>query len=280
MTTSSRSVADQDGESIDSIPWESLHTLAGPADRRHWYAVAGAIVLAAVLVSVVRVATPATPVDLSLPQATAPTTLPTGPSAVPSTTPAPITEADLMSVDVGALERVAVAAAETAALAYFSQDASVWEGVVFDRSRSTFVEYLSAVSVVRLAPTRFEVVVVASVLDGTEGQPFQRRPLRGVSIVVDGSDGDFRPVDLPSPAVLPFRAPGLPTPIDEAPAPGVMESVARLAASMGAVAAEPLSYGRLPSGETRVVAAVTDSSGMVWPMSFTVSSAAVVLPSG
>ncbi|HSJ27061.1 MAG TPA: hypothetical protein VLB67_02555 [Acidimicrobiia bacterium] len=277
MTTSPRSVADQDGESLESIPWESLHTLGQPADRRHWYAVAGAIVLAAVLVSVVRVASPDTPVDLSVPAVTA-ATVPTAPSIAPPTTA--VTEADLMSVDAGTVERVAVAVAETAALAYFSQDVSVWEGVEFDRSRSTFVEYVSAVSVVRLAPARFEVVVAVSVLDGVEGSPFQRRPLRGVSLVVDGTDGDFRPVDLPSPAVLPMRAPGMPAPMEESPVPGVMESVARLAAPFGEVVGEPLSFGRRPSGEIRVVAAVMDPGGMTWPMSFDVSAAGVVLPSG
>ncbi|MEX2655103.1 MAG: hypothetical protein WD532_08750, partial [Acidimicrobiia bacterium] len=180
-----------------------------------------------------------------------------------------ITEADLMAVDIHLLERAAAGLAEAAAVEYFSAEAGgMWTGVEFDPLRSTFVESATAVTVTQVAATSFEVIVAVSVLDAVDGEPFVRRPLRGVSIVVDASDGTFRPVDLPTPATLPFGSLVPATATSEIADPAAIATATALAAPFGTVVGDSVVVTTLASGEQRVAVTVVDEAGIAWPMSF------------
>lgn len=278
-----RSIAEEDGESFESIPWEALDGLGRPADNRRWYAVAVAIVVLVLGVSTVRNLGPGDPVELvSAPgpipaEAVAEPILP--PTTTASTLPAIVTEADLKALDPHVLDRAAAAMAETAVRQFFSMDPDgLWAGLTFEPTRVTFVEGVTAVTVTPLDDTRFEVVVAVAVLDAAEGEAFVRRPTRAVALVVDGSSGTFRPVDLPSPVPLPFDPFVAPMVRDTEPDAEVM---AVIADSMnGMVEPTPVSYGTLSSGVTRVVVTVLDEAGIGWPMVFHVSADGTLLLAG
>lgn len=178
-----------------------------------------------------------------------------------------------MAVDVHLLERAAAAVAEVAVREYFSGEADgLWAGVDFDGSRSTFVEHAGAVTVTPITPTSYEVVVVVSVLDAAEGEPFVRRPLRAVTVVVDATDGTFRPLDFPSPTTLPFGAFEQPSVTELKQDPAVIDAIAAKIGVFGDVDGVPLSYGTTDDGALRVVVAVVDEAGIAWPMAFTVDA--------
>lgn len=267
LRSDARHIADEDGESFESIPWEALDRLGGSNDQRRWYIIAGVIVAVAVGFSAMRSLGSSAPVEIvdapPVPVSVA------APVTTTSTIPEATTEADLMAVDTQMLERAAAGLAEAAAVQYFSAESDgIWTGVEFDSSRSTFVESATAVTVTQVAATRFEVIVAVSLLDAADGSPFVRRPLRGVSILVDATDGVFRPVDLPTPAVLPF-APFAPESTTATAADGPMiEAATAIAAPFGTVVADSVVVHRLESGETRVVVSVVDDAGIAWPMSF------------
>lgn len=265
-----RHIADEDGETFESIPWEALDRLGRSGDHRRWYVIAGVIVAVAVALSAIRSLGTGDPVEI-VDAPTVPVSVTTPPTTT-STIPEVITEADLMAIDIHMLERATAGFAEAAAVEYFSAESGgIWKGVAFDPSRSTFVESATAVTVTQVAATRFEVIVAVSVLDAADGSPFIRRPLRGVSIVVDATDGTFRPVDLPTPVDLPFEAVATPSRTESAADPVVIEMVAALAAPFGTVAADSAVVHTLTSGETRVAVTVVDEAGIAWPMSFALS---------
>ena len=278
-----RSIAEEDGESFESIPWEALDGLGRSGDSRRWYAVAGAIVVLVLGVSAARNLGSGDPVEL----VSAPRTIPTDalaetilpPTTSASTLPAIVTEADLKALDPRVLERAAAAMAETAVRQFFSMDPDgLWAGLVFEPTRATFVEGVAAVTVTPLDETRFEVVVAVAVLDAAEGEAFVRRPARAVALVVDGSSGTFRPVDLPSPVPLPFDP--FVAPIVREIEPDA-EVIAAIAGSViGMVEPTPVSYGMLSSGVTRVVATFVDEAGIGWPMVFHVGVDGKLLPAG
>lgn len=269
-------IGSEDGESFDSIPWESLHTLNRPVDRRRWYLIAGVVLLVAVGVSAIgRLApdVPASPVSTPIVATTAV-------SVPPTTVPPAVTEADLMAIDVDVLERAAAALAEVAVREYFSGETDgIWAGVLFDGTRSTYVEHVSAVTVTPITQTSYEILVVASVLDAAEGEPFIRRPLRAVTVVVDATDGNFRPVDLPSPTALPFGTFDAPAVSEKEPDPAVIDAIASEIGLFGDVGDAPLSYGTTDEGELRVVITMVDEAGVAWPMAFTIDDAGAVRPS-
>lgn len=176
-----------------------------------------------------------------------------------------------MAVDVHLVERAAAAFAEVAVREYFSGESDgIWAGVEFDGSRSTFAEHAAAVSVTPITQSIYEVVVVASVLDAAEAEPFVRRPLRAVTVVVDATDGIFRPMDLPSPTALPFGAFDSPAVTYREPDLAVIDAIAAEVESFGDVDGEPLSYATTEDGKLRVVVTVVDEAGIGWPMAFTV----------
>ncbi|MEX1043093.1 MAG: hypothetical protein WD020_00485 [Acidimicrobiia bacterium] len=265
-----RHIADEDGETFESIPWEALDRLGRSGDHRRWYVIAGVIVAFAVAFSAIRSLGTSDPVEI-VDAPTVPVSV-TAPVTTTSTLPEVITEADLMAIDVHMLERAAAGLAEAAAVEYFSAEShGIWTGVEFDPSRSTFVESATAVTVTQVAATRFEVIVAVSVLDAVDavdGSPFVRRPLRGVSIVVDGADGTFRPLDLPTPATLPFGSLIPAAATEEIADPAAIETATALAASFGTVVADSVVVATLASGEQRVALTMVDEAGIAWPMSF------------
>jgi len=276
-----RPVGEEDGESFESIPWESLQHLGAGGERRRWYAVAGAIVLLAIGVSAVRSMVAGSAAPAPSPGSTSPIDT-TVPATVTTTLPPIVTEADLMAIDGAAMERLVAAAAETAVSEYFSsEEGGFWRHAELPHpERSTFVEWARAASVTALDPSRFAVTVAVSVLDGADGEPFVRRPTRAVALVVDVSDGIVKPVDLPTPVAVPFGVFDAPSVTTRTVDPDVMAAVAMVGAEFGTVSSEPLSYGEVDAGVVRVVVEVTDQSGLAWPMTFRVGRDLAVLPAG
>lgn len=253
-------VSEEDGESFESIPWESLSVRS--SDSRRWYIGAALIVGLGVLVSVFRGLTVPTPIPIYPDPSPAAVETPTTTSL-----PEAVTEADLMAIEPAALERAAAVAAEIAVVEFFSGDSQgVWVDVVLSPGRATFVEYARALTVTPLGAGLFEVIVAVSVLDAEDGEAFVRRPLRGVSIVIDGTDGIFRPLDLPAPVALAL-APFEDIPVTSAIVdPAVIATVAEALSAFGVVSVEPVSYGFLADGSLRVVVEITDPGGTAWPM--------------
>ena len=253
-------VSTEDGESFESIPWESLSGRS--SDNRRWYIGAGLIVTLGILVSVLR--------GLAAP---APIPIHPDPSPVaidmPTTTSLPeaVTEADLMAVEPAALERAAAVAAEIAVVEFFTGDSQgVWTDVLLSPGRVTFVEFARALSVTPVGTGRFEVIVAVSVLDAGDGESFVRRPLRGVSMSIGVTDGIFRPLDLPAPVALAL-APFEDIEVSSvAVDPAVLETLAEALSAFGVVTAEPVSYGLMADGSLRVVVEMTDPGGTTWPM--------------
>ena len=258
---------------MDSIPWEALDMLGQPRDRRRWYVIAAAIVVAAVGISAARTLGTSPPDSLLV--ATTAVTTPEGtvPTTTSTTTPTAgiVTEADLMAIEPHMLERSAAAFAEVAAAEYFTAfDQGVWAGVEFDRSRTTFVEYATAVDVTPRSQFEFEVLVAVSVLDAGVDETFTRRPVRGISIVVDATAGDFRPAGLPAPASLPFRPlePVLTDPVT--PGDDLLLAITHAAQLFGEV--RSIDYWEHPSGGGTATVVIVDEGGLGWPMELQVHS--------
>ncbi len=253
-------VSTEDGESFESIPWESLGDRS--TDNRRWYIAAGAIVTLGILVSVFRGMTTPTPIPIHPDPSPVAIDMPTTTSL-----PEAVTEADLMAIEPVALERAAAVAAEIAVVEFFTGDSQgVWAGVSLAPGRATFVEFASALTVTPVGAGRFEVTVAVSVLDAGDGEAFVRRPLRGVSITIGVTDGIFRPLDLPAPvelALAPFEDVEVSS---VAVDPAVLNTVAEALSAFGVVTAEPVSYGLLADGSLRVVVEMTDPGGTTWPM--------------
>jgi hypothetical protein len=267
-------VAETDGESFESIPWEALATLESRWSHRHVALAAIAAVILVVGLSAMRTlggSEPMPPVTtvVEIPPATVPpTTIP--PSEAPG---AAVTEADLMAVDATVMERFAEGFAELAVAEYFSRDADgIWQDIEFDPGPATFVERTSALSVRPIEPGVFEVVVAASVLDAADGVTYRRRPVQAVSLVVRVSGDAISPLDLPSPVSLDFSNFTSPVVVDLDPDPAVMDAIVAALADHGTVDPSPISYGALASGSSRVVVRLTDEVGLVWPVAVTLGS--------
>jgi hypothetical protein len=271
----SRPIADEDGESMDSIPWESLDTFGQSRDHRRWYMVAAVIVVVAIGISAMRnlgmsapdpvpVTTAATAVAAAAQEDTAATV-----STTTAPAPALVTEADLMAVEPHMRERSAAAFAEVAVVEYFTRFAEgIWTGVEFDRSRSTFVEYATAVDVVPVGQFSFDVLVAVSVLDAGADGAFIRRPVRAVSIVVDTAAGDLRPAALPSPGTLPFRQFDPPATDSVDPEGELLEAITRVAREYGEV--RSVEYREHPAGGGSATVTIVDDGGIGWPMNLEV----------
>jgi hypothetical protein len=192
-------------EVYERIPWE---TLEKKGSDRQWllYAVAGAVVLGALVYSFMRnqpAPMPPPAVDAaatSVPATTATTVLP---AAVPSTvaTPMVVAEADLYAVDPERLVDQAAAHAEWLAVEFVSYDGS-------DQSSQTlsgllpggvplpdapdgaqvFVDWARASAITQTGPTTFDVDVLIRSLVSTGEGGFQRQPPRVLSVTVEIDD--------------------------------------------------------------------------------------------
>ena len=261
---------------MDSIPWESIDRLGQPVDHHRWYLIAAVIVAVGIGVSAVRnLGSSPAPVMGTTSTAVAVQETTTAPPATTAPDPALVTEADLMAIEPHLLERSAAAFAEVAAVEYFSGfSEGIWAEVAFDLSRSTFVEYAVAVEVTRREPFLFDVLVAVSVLDAAPLEEFVRRPVRGISIVVDASDERLRPVGLPSPARLPFGSFKAPTseaePIDEES----LDRITEAARQFGE--ARAVEFRRAPSGGGSATVTIVDAGGIGWPMRLDLDADGVV----
>jgi len=244
--------------------------------------VAAGVLAAGMAVAVLRPAVGSEPRVPEVASTAVPTTV-----ASPSTTRVPdetalvVGEADLMAVDPVAMERTAAAVAAAAVAEYFTADTSgFWAGVSIEPTVTTFVESTRAVTVDRTGPGTFRVVVAVSLLDGTDGAEFRRRPLFGVSIPIDATGGMIRPSDLPAPSPLPIDGFVPPAGVETTPRPEMVAAATAAVAPMAAFQPELVSYQILADGTTRIVLAVSDETGSVWPMSLIVAADGSVVSPG
>lgn len=240
------------------------------------YALAAAIVAAAVSATLAR--NLAGPPPTTLPLAPTPTAAQplTTTSLVPTATTASATiwsEADLMAVHPDDLRAEAAAIAEWFVADYFTADGS---GGVEDQLRSmlpseaplpvhetgyrSFVEWVRSVSATEASPGQYLVQVVVRTLGAVESSSYRRLPLRAVEVKVQWTDLGWSIADLPSPIDLPALAVTSAWPAQEIP-----EEVAAEAVRVGGEGATVLGGGR--SGERwRVVVETIDPAGGRWPM--------------
>lgn len=258
------------GESLESVPWESLRFDSAGSNRRRWYFVAGAVGLAAIAISAFTRLTPEEPTPLAVPS-----TVTSLPATTTSTTTAPqlVTEADLMALDPLRIERQVTVFAETAVAEYFAADAGgIWRGVEFGTVRPTYTERVGAVSVSDLGSGTYRVLVAASVLDAGEDGMFERRPLRGVTVDIDAGAESLTVLGLPSPAPLPF---GRYVGTDDAgvgPTEAVSQAVDRWQPAFGQVEANSARVVADQAGRQRVRVVVVDAAGNRWPVSIPITA--------
>jgi hypothetical protein len=240
------------------------------------YALAAAIVAAAVSATLARNLTGPPPTTLPLaPTPTAAQPLTTT-SLVPTVTTSSATvwsEADLMAVHPDDLRAEAAAIAEWFVADYFTADGS---GGLEDQLRSmlpseaplpvhepgyrSFVEWVRSVSATEASPGQYLVQVVVRTLGAVESSSYRRLPLRAVEVNVQWTDQGWSIADLPSPIDLPALAVTSAWPEQEIP-----EQVAAEAVRVGGEGATVLGGGR--SGERwRVVVETVDPAGGRWPM--------------
>jgi len=268
-------MTNNDDEQFERIPWDQLRPTTG-GRRGLIYALAAAIVAAAVSATLARNLTGPPPTTLPLaPTPTAAQPLTTT-SLVPTVTTASATvwsEADLMAVHPDDLRAEAAAIAEWFVADYFTADGS---GGLEDQLRSmlpseaplpvhepgyrSFVEWVRSVSATEASPGQYFVQVVVRTLGAVESSSYRRLPLRAVEVNVQWTDQGWSIADLPSPIDLPALAVTSAWPEQEIP-----EQVAAEAVRVGGEGATVLGGGR--SGERwRVVVETVDPAGGRWPM--------------
>lgn len=272
-----------DDEELESVPWDALLD-DGRGGQRRWVTV-GALGVAAVvlLVTVARTLWPSSPAPVALPPSTAPEAAAAAPveeePAEPASPGKPeeprvMSEADLMALDGDDASLAAASHAAWFASAYFTLDggdrsslaARLPAGVSLppaDPAARSFVESAEPVSVSRLGPARFEVVVVLRTLSATGGAAYVRDPDRAVAVVVELGPEGGSVVDLPTPVPLPAApSPALTLDPAEAP-PAVREAAVAAGSSWGTARIE--STARLGDA-WRVLLTVTSESGVSWPL--------------
>ncbi|HEU4750120.1 MAG TPA: hypothetical protein VFT54_03590 [Acidimicrobiia bacterium] len=268
-------MTNNDDEQFERIPWDQLRPTTG-GRRGLIYALAAAIVAAAVSATLAR--NLAGPPPTTLPLAPTPTAAQplTTTSLVPTVTTESATvwsEADLMAVHPDDLRAEAAAIAEWFVADYFTADGS---GGLEDQLRSmlpseaplpvhepgyrSFVEWVRSVSAIEESPGQYLVQVVVRTLGALESSSYRRLPLRAVEVNVQWTDQGWSIADLPSPIDLPALAVTSAWPEQEIP-----EQVAAEAIRVGGEGATVLGGGR--SGERwRVVVETVDPAGGRWPM--------------
>ncbi|MDJ0952205.1 MAG: hypothetical protein QNJ81_00875 [Acidimicrobiia bacterium] len=206
----------EDFEELEQIPWAAL--AATPTDARTRYlTIAIGVVFAVGVIGwlLMRGPGPTATLATTLPAATIP------PAAADTAAPEPVpaepepvvyTEADLMLIDVGDEERLAVMHAEWLIRDYLTVDGDAAtadrigdllpDGAEPDQP-PTYVEWVEAFSVATPEAGRYLVEVVYRVLVD-DGDGFVRRPAAGmvVDLAVD-TDGSARLLAVPEPVAVP-----------------------------------------------------------------------------
>lgn len=209
-----------DFEELEQIPWAALS--ARSADPRYRYIALGMIGLVVVAVAVwVSIRPGDRSVSTAVPVATtnAPVAAPTIPAPATSAAPAVYSEADLMAIDVGAEERLAVMHADWLVRDYLTVDDdpvvteridALLAGVERDDT-GTYVEWVEPFAVSSAEPGRYRVEVVYRLLTETEGG-FARVPAAAVAVELsidpDGTTHiEAPPEPVPVPAIVPLENP-------------------------------------------------------------------------
>ena len=263
------------GEEFESIPWDSLLDEDSRRTRRRAAVAAVAVVALAISAGAARTlwARPTEPVIVESPRAlsTAPSvssaTVPSLTSATSAvSSPAPLSEADLMAVDATTLE---VAAAGYAAV--WLNDAFTVTG-----ASHSFVEDIRPLETRDLGDGRVAVVLAFRTLEDI-GDGYERMPLRAAELVVDMTGSHPSVVDLPVPVEPP---PLTLQPVDmkgeQAPRQ-VLDSVLGIASEWGTPDVDAV--GRVGNA-WRVELTVTDGAGLEWPVSVWVDQSGIPLPAG
>jgi len=212
---------DTDFEELEQIPWASL-AAATPDPRTRYLSVAVAVVavVAAIAWFTLRsggaeaVPVPATTTTLAI-------ELPPSTGATPVTTstePTVYSEADLMLIDVGDEERLAVMQAEWLARDYLTvdDDPQVAERIaallpeVERGTKGAYVEWAEAFAVTTIEPGRYRVEVAYRLLSETD-DGFVRQPpaalLVELSVDVDGTTHLVSaPTETPLPTMTPTES--------------------------------------------------------------------------
>jgi hypothetical protein len=261
-------------EHFEHLPWEHL-SASGP-DRRWWaYAVAGALLVAALTAVLVRsspsVAMSAVATTLAAPtaEATPSTSVALAATATSATTAAVYSEADLMALAPAGLLAEAGAMAEWFATEFFSLSGSSSDGEVVrsmlpadspvppGEGRRSFVEWASAVEVEEVESGRYRVLVVFRTLGATGTDEYRRLPPRAVWIDLRWTPEGWALLDLPAPAGPPAWSQMPAWPAGEVP-----DAVQEMAAAQGGV----VIGGGQVGGIWRVVVEATDDAGGRWPL--------------
>ncbi|HEU4895344.1 MAG TPA: hypothetical protein VFT85_05865 [Acidimicrobiia bacterium] len=262
-------------EVYERIPWE---TLEKKGSDRQWllYAVAGAVVLGALVYSFMRnqpVSMPPTTVAAvatSVPAITPTTVMP---APVPSTvvTPMVVAEADLYAVDPERLVDQAAAHAEWFAVEFVSYDGSEQSsrtlagllpgGVPLPEAPAgaqVFVDWAGAGAVTQTGPMTFDVDVMIRSLVSTGDGGFQRQPPRSLSVTVEIDEANgARVIGIPTmETVEPVAGTGLA--LTELPA----DVMASLDPSLG----EPIGGIATPDGDWQVVVMEEGTDGVLRPL--------------
>ncbi len=227
-------------ERLESLPWEHV-TPVEPADRRWMLAVAGAVVVVAVVASATRTLWPAAPLaPSSTLEHVQPTETSSDTQPASTTSASPVTEADLRAIAPGDAARAVSAHAEWFISEWMTIDgrasdtalALLPDGVgvqPVDASARSFVESAVALSAEEVRPGSWDVAVLVRSLSSFGDGDYVRIPARVFLVPVGlGDDGPFV-ADLPSPGPLPEARATAPDLVEEsAPATVTTAAVANM----------------------------------------------------
>jgi hypothetical protein len=261
-------------EVYERIPWE---TLEKKGRDRQWllYAVAGAVVLGALVYSFMRNQPAPVPtltaeeLATTVPATTA-TTVST--PAVPSTvaTPMVVAEADLYAVEPERIIEQAAAHAEWFAVEFMSYDGSEQSAQTLSgllpggvplpdapEGTQVFVDWARAGTITQTTPTTFEVDVMVRTLVSTGEGGFQRQPARGLSVTVEiDGEGGTRVSRIPT------LRPVEPVAVPDA---GITDLPADVVASLDPALGEPIGGIVAPDGSWEVVVMEGSADGVRRP---------------
>lgn len=252
-----------------------------------------AVVVVALVASGARTLWPASPSVVAAPPANTPSEArsiadPVSPATAPAGgfdagQPAPSTadpggetlsEADLMAIEGDDAALSAAAHAAWFVSEYFTLDGTDRADVAsrlplgialppVDATARSFVESAEPVTVTRVSPSRFEIVVVVRALSGLGEAGYERDPDRAVAVTVELGPEGGAIVDLPTPVPLP-AAPAPALALEPAQAPPAVGQAAVAAASVWGTAR--IESAARVGDVWRVLLTVTTESGVSWPL--------------
>lgn len=290
-------------EEFESIPWDSL--VADQSDhRRRWglVGIVAALVLGAsfglsrllwgagpppVVPVTMLAAVTASTVAVAVPDTVPPSSEPSAPAP-----PDAYSEADLLALPADDAGRRAAAYASWFAAEYFTLDGSDPErravaallpaGVEVlpaDPSVRSFVEGVEVVEVSASDGVHHRVVLLVRSLAAAGEGAYRRQPVRMVEVVVRVDERGSAVADLPRPLAVSVVSAEGPA-VEAAEPPAVVVAAALEAASLwGEPQPDLLSAGTV-DGRWRLVVAVRDTAGLVWPVAVWTDPSGAPVPAG